>query len=328
MKQFITLCGLVFISGIGLLISSCKTLRGVYKMDVEVPLTVTTTSVPQVFRDLDKPVRLNVISQTNPAIVKSELPSRKAMFVARNYINYIFTPSLKAFGEDVARDYLQRMRFDVSALADYTLTIDIRKLNVRLIDKVDKARSVDVTGIAECELVYRLTDESGSNLISSSSVTSTVTLMQTEQFGAGLGRVYVDALSKVDWSRIAGILKVGKTARQENNAQVKGNGDTALEHTVIRWNILSSPQGADVSWRVISSTPEVSNTNANYVGSTPYESTESFDIRGLTYNNSGNVQIEVTCERSGYLPQKKRFNLRQAIDQKEISAKFNLIKDE
>ncbi|MDE6742110.1 MAG: hypothetical protein K2J58_07245, partial [Muribaculaceae bacterium] len=99
-------------------------------------------------------------------------------------------------------------------------------------------------------------------------------------------------------------------------------------HTVIRWYIQSSPQGADVSWRVVSSTPDVANTNSNFVGTTPYESTESFDIRGLTYNNSGNVQIEVSCEKPGYLTQRKRFNLRQAIDQKEISAKFNLVKDE
>ena len=83
-----------------------------------------------------------------------------------------------------------------------------------------------------------------------------------------------------------------------------------------------------MSWRVVSSTPDVANTNSNFVGTTPYESTESFDIRGLTYNNSGNVQIEVTCEKAGYLTQRKRFNLRQAIDQKEISAKFNLVKDE
>lgn len=92
--------------------------------------------------------------------------------------------------------------------------------------------------------------------------------------------------------------------------------------------IISNPQGADVSWRVVSSTTEVSNTNSSFVGTTPYESTESFDIKGLSYENSGNVQIEVMCERPGYLPQKKRFNLRQVIDQKEISAKFNLVKDE
>lgn len=115
---------------------------------------------------------------------------------------------------------------------------------------------------------------------------------------------------------------------QEANKQVQGEGNTSLESTVIRWYLDSAPKGADISLRIVSSTPEVKNTNQNYVGSTPYETTETFDIVGLTYNNSGNVQIEVTCEKAGYITQKKRFNLRQAIDQKEISTKFNLIKEE
>ena len=66
----------------------------------------------------------------------------------------------------------------------------------------------------------------------------------------------------------------------------------------------------------------------NWVGSTPYETTETLDIKGLTYNNSGDVQIEISCEKPGYIEQKKRFNLRQVIDQKDISTKFNLIKEE
>ena len=114
----------------------------------------------------------------------------------------------------------------------------------------------------------------------------------------------------------------------ERNRSVKGDGNTALEHTIIRWYIISSPMGADVSWRVVSSTPDVKNTNASYVGTTPYETTEAFDIRGLRYQNSGDVQIEITCEKPGYLPQRRRFNVRQAIDQKEISAKFNLVPEE
>ena len=114
----------------------------------------------------------------------------------------------------------------------------------------------------------------------------------------------------------------------ERNSRVVGDGNTALEHTIIRWYIISSPMGADVSWRVISSTPDVKNTNAAYVGTTPYETTEAFDIRGLRYQNSGDVQIEITCEKPGYLPQRRRFNVRQAIDQKEISAKFNLVREE
>ena len=107
-----------------------------------------------------------------------------------------------------------------------------------------------------------------------------------------------------------------------------GEGNTALESTVIRWYVESSPKGDDVYWRVVSSTPQVKNTNQNFLGSTPYESTETFDIKGLTYNNSGNVQIEISCEKNGYITQKKRFNLRQVIDQKEISTKINLVKDE
>ena len=112
------------------------------------------------------------------------------------------------------------------------------------------------------------------------------------------------------------------------NKKVVGDGSTSLEQTVIRWYIDSYPKGADVFTRVISSTPDVKNSNQNYVGTTPYETTEAFDIKGLTLNNAGDVQIEVTCEKPGYISQKKRFNVLQAIDQKEISTKFNLVKDE
>ena len=143
-----------------------------------------------------------------------------------------------------------------------------------------------------------------------------------------MNEAYANALEDVDWDRIAFFLTKSSTAALEGNKQVSGDGDTALESTVIRWFIDSSPKGADVSIRVVSSTPEVKNTNSNYVGSTPYETTETFDIKGLTFNNSGNVQIEVSCEKAGYVTQRRRFNLRQAIDQKEISAKFNLVKEE
>lgn len=108
----------------------------------------------------------------------------------------------------------------------------------------------------------------------------------------------------------------------------KNKDNNALEHSVIRWYITSKPLGADVYWRVVSSTPDVKNTTRNFLGSTPYESTESMDIKGLNNNNAGNVQIEVSLEKDGYITQQKRFNLEQVIDQKEISTKFNLVKDE
>ena len=46
----------------------------------------------------------------------------------------------------------------------------------------------------------------------------------------------------------------------------------------------------------------------------------------MKFENSGNIQIEITCDKPGYLSQKRRFNLRQVIEQKEISAKFNLVR--
>lgn len=104
-------------------------------------------------------------------------------------------------------------------------------------------------------------------------------------------------------------------------------GQTTLERTVIRWYFESQPQGARIFWRVISSVPdEVKNTNENWLGNTPFEETRSFNILGLTYENARDVQIEIKVRRNGYLDQTKRFNVRQAIDQQEISSFFDMVK--
>ena len=103
-------------------------------------------------------------------------------------------------------------------------------------------------------------------------------------------------------------------------------GQTALEQTIIRWYLDSDPRGARVFWRVISSVPaEVKNTNETYLMTTPYEETRSFNILGLTYENSRDVTIEIKITKRGYEDQVKRFNVRQAIDQQEISSFFELV---
>ena len=103
-------------------------------------------------------------------------------------------------------------------------------------------------------------------------------------------------------------------------------GRTDLEKTIIRWYFDSEPRGARVFWRVVSSVPaEVKNTNELYLGTTPYEDTRSFNILGLTYENSRDVQIEIKLVRPGYMDQIKRFNVRQAIDQQEINSFFDLV---
>ena len=106
-------------------------------------------------------------------------------------------------------------------------------------------------------------------------------------------------------------------------------GKTVLEQTIIRWAFDSDPQGARIFYRVISSIPsEVKNTNETYLQTTPFEETRAFNILGLTYENSRDVQIEIKLVKTGYEAQVKRFNVRQAIDQQEISSFFSLVKKE
>ncbi len=106
-------------------------------------------------------------------------------------------------------------------------------------------------------------------------------------------------------------------------------GQTALERTVIRWYFDSDPRGARIYWRVVSSIPSVvKNTNETYLMTTPFEETRSFNILGLTYENSRDVQIEIKVSKKGYEDQVKRFNVRQAIDQQEISGFFELVEKE
>ena len=106
-------------------------------------------------------------------------------------------------------------------------------------------------------------------------------------------------------------------------------GQTALERTTLRWYFDSDPRGARIYWRVISSIPSiVKNTNETYLMTTPFEETRSFNILGLTYENSRDVQIEIKVSKKGYEDQVKRFNVRQAIDQQEISGFFEMVEKE
>lgn len=111
----------------------------------------------------------------------------------------------------------------------------------------------------------------------------------------------------------------------ELKEQSFGKGDTLLENTVIRWYIDSAPRGARIFYRIISSTGDVQNTNESYLGVTPLEETRSFDIKGLSYANAGNVRVEIKVTRTGYYDQKKVYNLQQAVDQQEISGFFDLV---
>jgi len=120
------------------------------------------------------------------------------------------------------------------------------------------------------------------------------------------------------------------TVRQEAQRVDRHNaGETDMEQTILRWYFDSDPRGARIYWRVISNAPaEVKNTNETYLTTTPLEETRSFNIQGLTYANSRNVTIEIKVSKRGYEDQIKRFNVRQALDQQEISGFFELVPKE
>ena len=271
--------------------------------------------------DLDYGLRVIVRSKVND----EELLSRIGL--PKWHPNLTLAKPVKESVEQYLTSYSNLIGFNGGAnLGYFTLRVNIEEYNFRVAEFNEKKKKASSS--ATMIMRYELLNPNNQVVIPLTTLEGHDSTNQYNQWPLPFYNAYLYALDKIDWNNIAEQMKIAKTAVKEKNKEVEGLGDSALEHTVIRWFIVSAPQGADVYWRVISSTPDVSNSNSNYVGTTPYESTEAFDIKGLTYNNSGNVQIEVACEKPGYITQRKRFNLRQAIDQKEISAKFNLIKEE
>ena len=316
---------LLFVFAFAVLLTACGTTRRVNSVEKPNPINLTFkfTREPREnsFINLDYGIRL----QTYDVRSKKDI-------ILRYDANPIFTPttttypSIEEFMQESGKRYMKTLGFTINSdiETDYLLTVKLSELNLSYISGTgwvsNVTMSVEVTD-QDRKMVYPNVSVSGRYSQPGSS-------NDYAAANTAVNEAYTRAMEDIDWPRIAYFLKKSDRAADEKNKKVTGAGNTALESTVINWYIESSPKGADVNWRVVSSTPDVKNTNSKYLGSTPYEATETFDIIGLTYNNSGNVQIEVTCEKNGYVTQKKRFNLRSVIDQKEVSTKFNLVKEE
>ncbi len=271
--------------------------------------------------NLDYGIRLNIKDgRSNTKVLQKYDAS--ATYVPQVTVN----PDVMSFIPESVRRYMRTMGFNLDAdvSTDYMLTMVLKEFNVSYLSGIGWSATVQFNIEAYDQnrtLVYP-------NVLVAGRANQSGSANDFSLAAQTLNTAYANALRDVDWDRIAFFLKKASSPKLEKNKQVTGDGNTALESTVIRWFVESTPRGADVYTRVVSSTSEVKSTNQNFVGSTPYESTETFDIKGLTFNNSGNVQIEVICEKAGYVTQRRRFNLRQVIEQKEISTKFNLIKEE
>lgn len=288
-----------------------------------VNLDLTASPRANAYVNLDYGIRIN-LKDTRPDINRNILLKHDGYVSTKPSVSV--NPEVTSFVKESMRRYMRTMgfRLDSDISSDYMMTISLKTFNVSWLDGIGWSAvvgmdiavydhdnrqvypTVNISGRASSR-------GSGSDYVTASSV---------------MNKAYANALEDIDWDRIAYFLHRSNSPSAEKDKAVRGDGNTALEHTVLSWEVTSRPAGADVYWRVISSTPDVKNTNKNYKATTPYESTESFDIKGLTYNNSGDVQIEITCEKPGYLTQRKVFNLRAAIDQKSINAHFTLVKDE
>lgn len=286
-------------------------------------LNLTASPRNNAYVNLDYGIRVNL---------KDNMPSinREIVLKHDNYVtskpNVTVEPDVMSFVKESLRRYMRNMgfRLDSDISSDYMMSVSLKSFNVSWLDGIGWSAVVNMDIAVydqDNRQVYpsvnisgRASEKSGGNdYVTASSV---------------MNQAYANALEDIDWDRIAYFLHRSNSPSLEKDKTVRGDGNTALEHLVLFWEVTSRPAGADVYWRVISSTPDVMNGNKNYKATTPYRATESFDIKGLSYNNSGDVQIELTCEKDGYLPQRQVINLRSAIDQKSINAHFKLVKDE
>jgi hypothetical protein len=220
-------------------------------------------------------------------------------------------------------EYIKAMGFHNVGEIEHTLNIYFKKIDVYL----KKDERGYYRGNIDIKFQIKMTNRDGEVIFEQVVDSKTYAITHPN-----LNEVYTQVLEKINWHKIASFLKEDsrpkQLAKEEPRKEVEGYGNTALENTIVRWDVQSRPQGADVFWRVVSKTPSVKSTNNKYLQTTPYEATKSLDIRGLSYENSGDVRIILRCEKEGYYPQEKEFNVRMIIDQEEISAFFKLVKVE
>lgn len=235
-------------------------------------------------------------------------------------------PGIGSFIPESMRRYMRTMGFNLDAdvATDYLMQVTIKEFHTDWLSGLGWNGTVimDVKIFDHNRTaVYPTTEVAGRANIYGSA--TSIPLAQQ-----AINKAYAAALADIDWDRVAFFLHRANSPKQEANKKVAGEGNTALEHLTVHWNVNSRPQGADVFWRVISKTPDVKNQNYKYLETTPYEGSETLNIKGLTYNNAGNVQIEVKVEKTGYYAQTKKYDVLSLIDEGEVSNMFRLVKED
>lgn len=314
------------LAGLALFTTACSTNRSVSTpLPPPSPQTINLTLVrtPQAdkYANLEYGIRLNVQDGRSD---KRLIQIFDAATTSKPTVNA--NPGIGSFVPESMRRYMRTIGFNMDAdiATDYMMQATVKEFHVDWLSGIGWQGTVimDVKVFDHNRnLVYPTTEVAGRASVYGSS--SSISLAQE-----AINKAYVNALDDIDWDRIAFFLHRADNPKNEPNKQAQGEGNTALEHLVIHWNVNSRPQGADVEWRVISQTPEVKNQNFKYLETTPYEGTETLNIKGLTYNNSGLVQIEIRCIKKGYYSQTKKYDVRSLIDDNDVSYMFRLVSED
>lgn len=227
-------------------------------------------------------------------------------------------PTIQRFVPNAIRQYMSTMGFkmDSDPSSDYFMEVVLNEFRADYLSGIGWSGVVLMTVKVtdhEQKTVFPATEVEGrSNMYGSPYASGIVNYV--------INQAMSEALKDIEWDRIAFNLHKPKV---ENKA---ASSEDKIRKTPIFWSIDSRPQGADVYWRVSSSTDDVKNQTSKYLGATLYEATDALNIKGLTLDNASEVDIVIKCEKDGYAPQTKKVNVSSALDEKEILMFFKLVK--
>ena len=316
---------LISLMVVAILATSCSAFRKApaapQQQRMTINLALTGNPVADKYANLEYGIRLNTQdSRADKQLIQ--------IYDAATTSKPIVTvnPEVTSFVPESMRRYMRTMGFNMDAdvATDYLMQVSIKEFHTDWLSGIGWNGTVimDVKIYDHNRtVVYPTTEVAGRASIYGSAQSASYAQQAINQ-------AYANALADIDWDRVAYFLHRAKDPKQEANKKVSGEGNTALEHLTVHWNVNSRPQGADVFWRVISQTPDVKNQNYKYLETTPYEGSETINIKGLTYNNAGNVQIEIKCEKKGYYSQTKKLDILSLIDDNDVSYMFKLVPED
>ena len=316
---------LISLMVVAILATSCSAFRKApaapQQQRMTINLALTGNPVADKYANLEYGIRLN--TQDSRAD-KQLIQVYDAAATSKPIVTV--NPEVTSFVPESMRRYMRTMGFNMDAdvATDYLMQVSIKEFHTDWLSGIGWNGTVimDVKIYDHNRtIVYPTTEVAGRASVYGSAQSASYAQQAINQ-------AYANALADIDWDRVAYFLHRAKDPKQEANKKVSGEGNTALEHLTVHWNVNSRPQGADVFWRVISQTPDVKNQNYKYLETTPYEGSETINIKGLTYNNAGNVQIEIKCEKKGYYSQTKKLDILSLIDDNDVSYMFKLVPED